>query len=31
MDARLTVIFAGNIKKKIVARFAEWEESYADL
>ena len=30
-DARLTVIFSGNIKKKIVARFAEWEECHVDL
>jgi DNA helicase-2/ATP-dependent DNA helicase PcrA len=30
-DARLTVIFEGNIKKKIVARFAEWEESHVDF
>ena len=30
-DARLTVIFDGNIKKKIVARFAEWEESHVDF
>jgi DNA helicase-2/ATP-dependent DNA helicase PcrA len=30
-DARLTVIFPGNIRKKIVARFAEWEESHVDL
>jgi DNA helicase-2/ATP-dependent DNA helicase PcrA len=30
-DARLTVIFPGGIKKKIVARFAEWEESHVDL
>ena len=30
-EARLTVIFPGNIKKKIIARFAEWEESHVDL
>jgi DNA helicase-2/ATP-dependent DNA helicase PcrA len=30
-DARLTVIFSGNIKKKIVARFAQWEESHVDF
>jgi DNA helicase-2/ATP-dependent DNA helicase PcrA len=30
-DARLTVIFDGNIKKKIVARFAQWEEMHADF
>jgi ATP-dependent DNA helicase UvrD/PcrA len=30
-DARLIVIFAGNIKKKIVARYAQWEESHADF
>ena len=29
-DARLVVVFQGNIKKKIVARYAEWEESHAD-
>ena len=30
-DARLTVIFAGNIRKKIVARYAQWEESHVDF
>jgi DNA helicase-2/ATP-dependent DNA helicase PcrA len=30
-DARLTVIFAGNLKKKIVARYAQWEESHVDF
>ncbi|HET9233865.1 MAG TPA: 3'-5' exonuclease, partial [Candidatus Eisenbacteria bacterium] len=30
-DARLVVVFQGNIKKKIVARYAEWEESHADF
>jgi len=30
-DARLTVIFSGNIRKKIVARYAQWEESHVDL
>lgn len=30
-DARLTVVFAGNIRKKIVARYAQWEESHVDL
>jgi DNA helicase-2/ATP-dependent DNA helicase PcrA len=30
-EARLTVIFAGNLKKKIVARYAEWEESHVDF
>ncbi len=30
-DARLTVVFAGNIKKKIVARYAQWEESDVDF
>jgi ATP-dependent DNA helicase UvrD/PcrA len=30
-EARLVVIFEGNIKKKIVARYAEWEESHADF
>jgi DNA helicase-2/ATP-dependent DNA helicase PcrA len=31
IDARLTVVFEGNIRKKIVARFAEWEDSFVDL
>jgi hypothetical protein len=30
-DARLTVIFEGNLKKKIVARYAQWEESHVDF
>jgi len=30
-DARLTVVFSGNIKKKIVARYAQWEESHVDF
>jgi len=30
-DARLTVVFRGNIKKKIVARYAQWEDSHVDL
>jgi len=30
-DARLVVVFAGNIQKKIVARYAQWEESHADF
>lgn len=30
-DARLIVVFEGNIKKKIVARYAQWEESHADF
>ncbi|NNF06672.1 MAG: UvrD-helicase domain-containing protein, partial [Candidatus Eisenbacteria bacterium] len=30
-EARLTVIFKGNIKKKIVARYAQWEESHVDF
>jgi DNA helicase-2/ATP-dependent DNA helicase PcrA len=30
-DARLTVIFSGNIRKKIVARYAQWEESHVDF
>jgi len=30
-EARLTVIFSGNIKKKIVARFAQWEEMHVDF
>jgi DNA helicase-2/ATP-dependent DNA helicase PcrA len=30
-DARLVVVFAGNIKKKIVARYAQWEESHVDF
>ncbi len=29
-DARLTVVFAGNVKKRIVARYAQWEESHVD-
>ena len=29
-DARLVVLFQGNLKKKIVARYAQWEESHAD-
>ena len=27
----LVVVFAGNIKKKIVARFAQWEDSHVDF
>ncbi len=30
-DARLVVVFAGNIKKKIVARYAQWEDSHVDF
>jgi DNA helicase-2/ATP-dependent DNA helicase PcrA len=30
-DARLTVIFAGNVKKKIVARYAQWEDCHVDF
>ena len=30
-DARLTVVFAGNIKKKIVARYAQWEDCHVDF
>jgi len=30
-DARLTVVFAGNVKKRIVARYAQWEESHVDF
>ena len=30
-EAKLTVIFGGNLKKRIVARYAQWEESHVDL
>jgi len=30
-DARLTVIFPGNVRKKIVARYAQWEECHVDF
>jgi hypothetical protein len=30
-DARLTVLFPGGVRKKILARYAEWEESHVDF
>jgi hypothetical protein len=30
-EARLTVLFPGGITKKIVARYAQWEESDVDF